>query len=846
MKLKFDSVKRAWNIGTPEMLARHDLVFRAPVCDSTYGIPLGNGDSGCLLWLSEDSLNINFNKTDLWDDSKPADGEYCVTEDENAGVCRNGALVKFKFGCPVFGTIYQRKFEARLSLADAAAAIDADTPFCKTKIKAICSERFSVTAVSADIEFGEDMAFELSAERWGSRSFKYWYSAFNPDTAVGLDGTSSSIDYGCMNITQVLNGTVFSVAVLPVCDGIGFSRNSSHEVSCGFTPRRRCSFTVYIAVSTGNDKNDAENKSRGLVLTAARAGMDAIYKRHAEDWGNFWTKSFISLNGDDYLENLWYLNLYYANSEMKGKYPPHFCNGLWGFYHDFVPWNHYFHYNMQLSTFPLGTAGHTELLDTYLNFRFGQLTNAKRFAREIKGADGAFYSDVCDRLGRFDVGSRENCTCASQIALGMYDYYLYTGDSAFLTEKALPVMFAAGEYYLSKLRVGEDSFYHIKNTQGYEGSPLLDDSITDLAMVRALFTALCEVLPNEESRKYSEILTSLVPFETSDFTSDEVSEGVFTRGIGKGKKINGDKVLSVGIKKDNFERLRKTYGNPERDYYGFPDTEMSPVFPAGLVGCNQKDTDLYKQIYNSVCLHHPAIPGGDDGMCMGWCMMPIYLARMGMAKELKTQLYQIVSAWIGYPQGFGIEGPYDVFHGDATLRWKKNKIRNIGTGEISVNPAWNFRHFSYEALPIISTAINEMLVQSHCGLVRLFCAVKREAVLCFKLYARGGFVINAAYDGADEKNIKFDVYIESTQGGILEIAFDNINFEPKFFDIDDKKWFNPQKSGEIYRVETRVGDFIRVCSENAVETGVGCECDLSPNADVKKLGDSMLGCEKEF
>ena len=34
------------------ILAHHDVVFRAPVCDPTYGLPLGNGSMGALLHSS--------------------------------------------------------------------------------------------------------------------------------------------------------------------------------------------------------------------------------------------------------------------------------------------------------------------------------------------------------------------------------------------------------------------------------------------------------------------------------------------------------------------------------------------------------------------------------------------------------------------------------------------------------------------------------------------------------------------------------------------------------------------------------------------------------------------------
>ena len=210
-----------------------------------------------------------------------------------------------------------------------------------------------------------------------------------------------------MVISQVLNGTCFAVAVLPATDNkFELKTAGSRAVNCSFEAADEISVTIYVSVKTADTEDEAAKLAVEAVSEAKKTGSDAIYAAHAAAWADFWTKSFVSLPKEqDYLENLWYLNLYYANSQMKGTYPAHFCNGIWGFYYDFVPWIYFFHYNMQLATFPLEAAGHPELLETFYNFRINQLPHAKLFARKIKGTSGAFYTDVCDCLGRMDTGT---------------------------------------------------------------------------------------------------------------------------------------------------------------------------------------------------------------------------------------------------------------------------------------------------------------------------------------------------------------------------------------------------------------------------------------------------------
>ena len=105
-----------------------------------------------------------------------------------------------------------------------------------------------------------------------------------------------------------------------------------------------------------------------LVRNAAKEGQEKIFKNHKKYWDNFWSKSFVDLS-QDYLNNLWYLQLYQLGSSSLGKYPPHFINSLWSWTRDARPWNHYYHWNQQHYAWPLLSSGHPELLEPYARWR---------------------------------------------------------------------------------------------------------------------------------------------------------------------------------------------------------------------------------------------------------------------------------------------------------------------------------------------------------------------------------------------------------------------------------------------------------------------------------------------
>ena len=253
------------------------------------------------------------------------------------------------------------------------------------------------------------------------------------------------------------------------------------------------------------------------------------------------------------------------------------------------------------------------------------------------------------------------------IAMAMYRHWRMNGDETFLHDTALPVMRGAAEFYLGMLQKETDGLYHIHGTTAYEGTPLFHDTLTDLVMVRALFGALMRYASPEEKTLYTDILTHLPEPVLVQPDADEVKDGRLLLGIGAGRPVHGEGlVLTVG-RDDDGNPVRKNYGDPAKECYGFPDTEMSPLYPAGIFGLKDKGTPLFDAMTNQILLHHTA----DE--CMYWCMMPLYLARMGMAEELYRHMESMAGTWLSYPCGLGAEriaGKLDklerLFYNDVT------------------------------------------------------------------------------------------------------------------------------------------------------------------------------------
>ena len=182
MKINFYKDKK---IKTVDLLCKHDLVFRGAVCDPSHGLPVGNGRLGGLIWIENEGIKVQINHTDLVDDFGK-DKKYCVAGNEGNTICRNGALFSINFNCPIFESIYIKNYCSRLSLKDATASIESQTPFGNVNVNAFCSEKHDVLSISVKTEFSESLPIRCNLKRWGSRSFMYWYAGF-VDNPYGTD-----------------------------------------------------------------------------------------------------------------------------------------------------------------------------------------------------------------------------------------------------------------------------------------------------------------------------------------------------------------------------------------------------------------------------------------------------------------------------------------------------------------------------------------------------------------------------------------------------------------------------------------------------------------------------------
>ena len=863
----YDPKSTEWNIAWPGRISQYDLLFKSPPIDPLQGIPLGNGDVGGLFWCEDTKIVIVLNKCDLWDDAKPDSLNNWKNEKyDHFTTLRHASRIIIDFKFPVFSALYLTDFEARLSLPDASLSLNAKSPFGKVNLKAFIDQRSGILFCDLGNDFQENVPLNISIERFGSRTYSSWYSDVNRDASIGLSRTEALSDENGIYVKQRLSSGIFAIGG-NVMDDNGLTKNYSREhshkaliqLSGNQEKKAQLAFTVTSPV-----KDNPVLKVKDNLELAKEKGMKYFFQSHSESWEKIWSHSFMDY-GDDYLNNLWYLTMYYANASQGGKYPGRFNNGLWGWSHDVQNWNFYFHWNQQQLYWPLNAAGFHELVNPYLDFRFNSLPQAKKDAKKFFDSSGAFISDVTNRNGYNSSSTLHNHTPIAEIALDFWRQYQYTGDKKFLKEKALPFILEAARFFESLLVKEDDGLYHTKEGTGYEGWIRLKDGLTELVYARVLFSTALEAVKAAEdelpeAEKWESILKRLAPLPVV-----KASQGLITkeeerlniaRGIFNETSVSTDYIVAAGwgIKEKKWLATYFDTSDPSYSFFSkdnpsysvrskrnglklldgiFPAVPNSPVFPSGLVGLSQKNSNLFDVMTTTTLLY------GTE--CTGWDPVPIVLARLGLSEELAVDLENFPSRWQIYYNGWGHWGMEGLINEDAELFFKTNTVRDIDSSEKFPLRIWPFRHMSMESMSVLATAMNESLLQSYDGVLRIFPAFPDDKTGRFTLHAVGGFVVSSEIR---EGEVQW-VSVKSLLGNPCRLE---LPWEKAVAQSNLKKRIKTV-SGEITEVKTKAGEIILFSpEEESLQSWTVMPEKPLPNEKVKyhPSGKTQLGIPRMF
>jgi hypothetical protein len=456
---------------------------------------------------------------------------------------------------------------------------------------------------------------------------------------------------------------------------------------------------LVASVVTDEESDHPLEEARRRVAALTPDGIEELRTAHRRWWRDFWSKSFVEV-GDPLLERYYYGSLYLmASCSRNPRFPPSLF-GNWTTA-DGPSWQADYHlnYNHQAPWWGVFSSNHPELAEPYDAPILDYLPTARTNAQELLKVRGVYYdvgvgprgletSFMPDGHGipgegrRMFLGQKSNAAFA---AVNMFLRFRHTHDLAY-ARRVWPFLLETARFWEDYLHL-ENGRYVIRNDASGEvgdGGSDRNNSLS-LGLVRMLFDGMLELgaeLGTDADRRDR---WRDILGRLSDFPTVEV-EGV--------RRIRGSEAGPAA------SRIGPSRSNTRLEWMGM-------VWPTGVLGLGSDPATL-RMLQDDV---------------RGWAE----------------------GEWLGHFNGFSITypGAVRVGHDPSDILAKlRRQLGGFGLPNLVVFGGGG----GIENCSGVPATLNEMLLQSHDGVLRLFPVWPRDRDARFgDLRARGAFLVSGQW-----------------------------------------------------------------------------------------------------
>ena len=761
--------------------SQHDVVYQSPVEPYEQGSgenfidgPLmGNGDVGAVVHGIPAELVINVGKNDVWDRRNniykltrqpltQAEFVDMIINDKDGSGLEKLAEISSELRAPYHKPYPCPKPCGQIILRNpelACASFNQRLSLYDALLSSEFEKENSKVSISSFLSAEENLLSTKYAYE-GEAAFSLTVDLYRWNDKV--DETMTSPTFGCDGKyfwirhrfpKDILYPGGFEYVMLGTIKGARYETSElQNKARATIYGEKACEVEIYVSIATSRDAEEPFEEAKRIVEEAMESGYDSIFLKHKDWWHSFWGESFIDLS-DNFMESLWYLNQYFlACCSKEGKVAP----GLYGNWitNDSSSWHGDYHlnYNFQQQYWGVYTSNHLELAHPYYDFIYGLLPMAKKEARDIYNHRGAkypltAYPTEMDR-NPYPVPPWDRCMCMSAwAAQGFWWHYQYTLDKDFLQERAYPVMVECARFYQDFMKK-EEGKYVIWPTVSPEHHG---------------------IKRNFELNRNCTIDLALIKFllkatiEASEILGVDEKDRAVWREMVPNIADYPTYQTSEGIIFVDVENASPiTYNVP---------VPVAPVVPGEDIGIDspKEQYEIAKNTAKNIKIN------GNDG----YIILPIAWMRLGLKEK------------------------YEIFR-----EWTARRVRH--SGALSMYPGWRnsgpvVENFAFTAV------VNEMLLQSYNGKIRLFPAFPDtlEAKIA-NLRTVGAFLVSAEIDRGDVKYITVKSLKGSTCTVVIPweeegIRVRDMTEKKELDDISKKKadvTFNT-KMGHLYVIDRK-------------------------------------------
>jgi hypothetical protein len=501
-------------------------------------------------------------------------------------------------------------------------------------------------------------------------------------------------------------------------------------------------YHIIIAAAV-KPKGDALANANKELDDAAKVPLEILKAEHEQWWKDWWSKSFLRIESADksadWLCAAYHVHLYTLGSVNRGAIPAKWDGGAGLMRGDERRWGGAEHVQETRFTYmPLYGANQLEMAKGYTDFYNGMLPYFEVQTDKMWGVSGLWFPETLFPWGHtmdfqlketdadygvpghfvrwhpewapygkfnwFNPYTGLHFNPGLEISHNYLTYYQYSGDEAFLKDEAYPVIKGVCEFLSNVLHKEWDGLYHLDPASALETWWMARDPSDAMDGIRAIFpefTKLSEKYncDSDLRAKCKEILSAL----------PEPPRGLWMSG----------KVFDLSV--DVYAPAGRVGRYTERRNGETP--QLYRIYPFGLSGIGSEDYELAKRTFEKRIVNN--LPAG-------WSQDGIWAARLGLAEEASRIVKEQAKLknsfrYGGWKSGDDVSWPEDDKI-PANKRLSTNPFLDAGG-----NSAFN---------------IQEMLLQSHNGIIRILPAWPEDWSGIFRLRSEGGFLISAGFEKA--------------------------------------------------------------------------------------------------
>lgn len=682
-------------------------------------IPLGNGLTGALIWQKEGRLRIAIDRADLWD-LRPVE-EFDTPDYTYRFICDQ--VIAKKNIIPVHELIDERTRHDSAPTKIPAGAIELNT----ASLGKVTNVKLDLISAVCTIEWekgAKARIFVPANEKGGRFLFENLPDALTVRLLTPqYEENEAALDYqpGVNKLTSLgyKLGEVKQIAPTTLLYHQQGWGDVSYEIAVNWNslPGKKLE-GKYCVTSAGTWYSEKEG-ALNHISQSMNDDFESSLDKHKEWWKAYWKKSSIHIP-DTLLEKQWHLEMYkFASASRKGA-PPICLQAVWTADNGQTPpWRGDFHndLNTQLSYWPGYSSNHLEESSVFTDWLWQIKENSGKFTRKFYGVEGMNVACIATLIGEPIGGWSQYAnspTAAGWLAHHFYMQWKYSMDTEFLSQRAYPWVKEVARYFEN---------ISVRDKKGWRKLPLSSSPEINDNRIDAWF---------QETTNYD-----LANIRLTYIVAEEMAD-----------------TLGLTDEAAHWKRQLTEWPDFAKNESGLLIAPGTPL------------TESHRHFSHLLAFH----PFGIIDASRGNGDIDLILRSIKNIEQLGPDW------WTGYTYAWLANLKARVFDGDEALRNLHIFIKAFcGPNSFHLNgdqlkagfSQFTYRPFTLEGNFACAAAIQEMLLQSHTGVIKVFPAMPtkwQDASYC-NLRAMGAFLVTASY----EKGKVSSITIESEKGGVMKL-----------------------------------------------------------------------------